>query len=160
MAGSGGACCRLAAVTRRGRALAVVGLLVTAAVAGPARPVPAEHEIYYRYVVLGYVKDAKGKPVRGRGVELIRDKTRFSYLGDTDARGFFVIVARLGDESNGETLTLKVGTASTRVVARFDPANHVDHRGTRVDVEGARFVERSAWFASSLAQYLGTVSAR
>ena len=134
--------------------LAAVLLAVTIA------PVGAEHEVYYRYVVLGYVKDAKGKPVRGRAVEVVRDKTRFSYLGETDPRGFFVVVTRLGDESNGETLTVKVGGASTRLVAHFDPANHTDNRGTRVDLDGTKFVERPAWFASSLAQYLGTVSTR
>ncbi len=32
----------------------------------------AEHEVYYRYVVLGFVKDARGKPVRGRTVEIGR----------------------------------------------------------------------------------------
>lgn len=126
----------------------------------PLPPAGAEHEVYYRYVVLGYVKDARGKPVRGRAVEVIRDKTQFSYLGETDPRGFFVVVTRLGDESNGESLTLRVANATTRVVARFDPANHTDNRGTRVDLEGAKFVERPAWFASSLAQYLGTVSTR
>ncbi len=119
------------------------------------RPARAEHEVYYRYVVLGYVKDAKGNPAPGKTVELVRDRTGFSYLADTDAQGFFVLVARLGDESAGERLTLKVGPTRTRITARFDPANHVDARGTRVDLEGARFVERSAWFPSTLARFLG-----
>lgn len=115
----------------------------------------AEHEIYYRYTVLGYVKDAAGAPRPGQRLELIRDKTGFSYLGDTDASGLFVIVARLGDESAGESLTLRAGTVQARVVARFDPANHTDERGTRIDLEGTRVVERPSWFRSTLAHLLG-----
>jgi hypothetical protein len=43
-------------------------------------------------------------------VELSRAKTGFSYQGETGADGFSVIVARLGDESAGETPTLFAGT--------------------------------------------------
>ena len=134
------------------RRLLWLGLLV-AVVAAPA---VAEHEIFYRYTVLGYVKDAAGKPSPGQTVELIRDKTGFSYLGQTDESGLFVIVARLGDESAGESLTLRLGTTRQRLVARFDAANHTDERGTRVDLEGARVLERPAWFRSTLATLLGT----
>ena len=114
----------------------------------------AEHEIFYRYTVLGYLKDAAGKPRTGQRVELIRDKTGFTYLADTDAAGLFVLVARLGDESAGESLTLRVGATTTRVVARFDPANHSEERGTRVDLEGTRVLERPASFRSTLTQLL------
>ncbi len=134
------------------RGLLWLGLLV-AVVAAPA---VAEHEIFYRYTVLGYVKDAAGKPSPGQTVELSRDKTGFSYLGQTDESGLFVIVARLGDESTGESLTLRLGTTRQRLVARFDAANHTDERGTRVDLEGARVLERPAWFRSTLATLLGT----
>ena len=115
----------------------------------------AEHQIFYRYTVLGYVKDAAGKPRTGQSVELIRDKTGFSYLGDTDTAGLFVLVARLGDESAGESLTLRVGSTHARVVASFDPAYHTEERGTRVDLEGTRVLERPAWFRSTLTHLLG-----
>jgi hypothetical protein len=127
-------------------------LLLTLVVTTAAR---AEHEVFYRYTVLGYVKDGSGKPQAGQRVELVRDKTGFSYLGDTDAEGLFVIVTRLGDESAGESLTLRVGTVRHRVIARFDPANHTEERGTRVDLEGARVLERAASFRATLAQLLG-----
>ena len=135
------------------RAVAL-GLLFVLTLAGT--PVPAEHEVYYRYVVLGFVKDAKGHAMSGRELELIRDKTGFAYLGATDAQGFFLIIARLGDESAGEGLTLKVGPTVARLRASFDPANHRDDRGTRVDLEGANFVERSALFRSTLVDAVGT----
>lgn len=129
---------------------ALVALVLVLAV-----PAGAEHEVYYRYVVLGYVKDARGKPLTGASLELVRDKTGFSYLGETDEKGFYVIIARLGDESAGETLTLRTGGARLRISARFDPANHTDDRGTRIDLEGARWVERTAWFRSTLANFIG-----
>ena len=120
--------------------------------------VDAEHEVYYRYTVLGYVKDARGRPLVGRRLELIREKTGFAYVDETDATGFYLIIARLGDESVGEPLTLRVEPASTRLVVRFDPANHTAERGTRVDVEGTTLVERSAWFASTLAAALDALT--
>jgi len=51
---------------------------------------------------------------------------------------------------------LKVGPTVARLRASFDPANHRDDRGTRVDLEGANFVERSALFRSTLVDAVGT----
>jgi hypothetical protein len=126
-------------------------LAVLLAAAGPAA---AEHEVYYRYTVLGYVKDARGQPRPGQTVEVVRDKTGFSYLGETDASGLFVVVTRLGDESAGERLTVKIGDRRLAVITRFDATNHTDERGTRVDAEGSRLRERQAWFRSTLRRLL------
>ena len=68
------------------------------------------------------------------------------------------MVVRLGDESLNEHLTVRVGPHATKVTVRFDPANHGDERGTRLDVEAERFVERTAWFPSTLALYLGAAA--
>jgi hypothetical protein len=133
------------------RRLLLLGLLVAA---WPATAT-AEHEIFYRYTVLGYVKDVAGKPRPGQTVELIRDKTGFSYLGQTDEAGLFMIVARLGDESVGESLTLRFDTVRQRLVVRFDAANHTEERGTRVDLQGAQAQERPSSFRSTLAALLG-----
>jgi hypothetical protein len=132
----------------------VVGALL-AAIAGRAG---AEHEVFYRYTVLGYVKDPGGRPAAGETVELVRDRTGFSYLAESDADGLYVIVARLGDESAGETLTLRAARASAPLVARFDAANHVDERGTRVDLENGRLVEHAAAFRSTLATVIGAIT--
>ncbi|MBI3028446.1 MAG: carboxypeptidase regulatory-like domain-containing protein [Candidatus Rokubacteria bacterium] len=119
-----------------------------------ASPAAAEHEVYYRYVVLGYVKDVKGAPLRGVTVEAIREKTGFSYLAETDGEGFYVIVSRLGDESLGERLRVKAGSQSTTIIARFDPRNRAAERGTRLDFLGKKAVERPTWFASTLKRFL------
>jgi hypothetical protein len=119
-------------------------------------PAAAEHTVYYRYVVLGFVKDAQNQRVAGRPVEVVRDKTGLAYAGRTNDEGLFVIVVRLGDESDGETLTLRVGAARTTIRVRFDPANHTDDRGTRVDLDGTRFTERAAAFRPTLVRYVGS----
>jgi hypothetical protein len=131
-----------------GKCAAILAFLLLLPAPGPAR---AEHEPYYRYTVLGYVKDADGGLRAGVEVELVREKTGFSYLGETDAGGLYVIVARLGDESVGERLSLR---AKTSLVARFDPGDHRRERGTRVDLLGSRWLETPAAFAATLERFL------
>lgn len=136
-------------------ALAAFGLVALAMALVAPRPASAEHDVPYRYTVLGYVTDDAGRPRPGADVVVVREKTGLAYRGETDDAGFFVVVVRLGDESAGEWLTLRVDDAATRVRARFDPANHRDERGTRVDLEGARFVPRPAAFRPTLTRVLG-----
>jgi hypothetical protein len=115
----------------------------------------AEHTVYYRYVVLGFVRDGAGKPLPQRPVEVVRNKTGLAYSARTDAQGFFVVIVRLGDESAGETLTVRAGSAVITITTRFDPADHTADRGTRVDLEGARFVERTGAFQPTLVRFVG-----
>lgn len=149
-------------MTRAVTALSLLAAWLALEIAVPI--VHAEHEVYYRYTVLGYVKDTAGRPLAGRFIELVRDKTGLVYTAETDAKGLYVIVARLGDESLGETLTLRTATddpaadrepsRSTRIAVRFDVANRTDERGTRADLDGTRWVERAAWFRSTLTSIL------
>ncbi len=119
-----------------------------------ALPSTAEHEVYYRYTVLGYVKDPAGVASPGVEVELVREKTGFSYLGETDTTGLYVIVARLGDESVGERLSLRAASQPASIVARFDPKDHTQERGTRVDFLGGKSVETPTAFAATLRRFL------
>jgi hypothetical protein len=133
----------------------IVAALLAFLLVATALPLGAEHTVYTRYVVLGFVKDARGKLVRDLEVEVVRDKTGLGYPATTDEAGFYLIVVRLADEGVGETLTLRVGKTTTKITARFDPANHKDDRGTRIDVEGTKFVERTAAFFPTLARFMG-----
>ena len=136
-------------------ALALAGAVVAVALSAPAfREVEAEHQVSYRYVVLGYVTDAANRARVGVRVELRREKTGFSYLGETDADGFYLIVARLGDESAGEALQLRAENQAMSLTARFDPADHATERGTRVDFTARKPVESPTTFAGTLKRYL------
>lgn len=141
-------------------ALALAGAPVVVALASPITPGSvvgrawAEHQVSYRYVVLGYVTGADNRGRRGVRVELRREKTGFSYLGETDADGFYVIVARLGDESAGETLKVRAESQAMTLTARFDPDDHATERGTRVDFTTRRPVESPPAFAGTLKRYL------
>ena len=135
-----------------GKSAATFAFLLTLLLA--ADSARAEHEIYYRYTVLGYVKDAAGKERRDVSVELVREKTGFSYLGATDDSGLYVIVARLGDESAGERLSLRAASQTITLIARFDPSDHTHERGTRVDFLGAKSVETPTAFATTLRRFL------
>ena len=88
----------------------------------------------------------------------MRDRTGFTYLGDTDTDGLYVVRTRLGDESRGEGLTVRHGRSIRRVIAAFDPANQTDERGTRVDFAGDQAIERAASFRSTLQDVAGAAS--
>ena len=118
-------------------------------------PALAEHEPQYRYTVLGYVKDAAGKPRKGVGLEVVRQKTGFAYVGETDASGLYVIVTRLADENRNDRLLVRAGPASLMIAARFEPADHSTERGTQVDFTGSRATERPELFAATLKRFLG-----
>src|SRR5262245_12776487 len=117
-------------------------------------PALAEHEVQFRYTVLGYVKDTSGKPRKGVALEVTRQKTGLSYPGETDASGLYVIVTRMADESRGEGLLVRAGPRTLRIAARFDPTDHASERGTRVDFTGAKVTERPELFAPTLKQFL------
>lgn len=114
----------------------------------------AEHEVYYRYVVLGYVKDATGVPQSGKEVKAVREKTGLAYYAETDAQGFYRIVVRLEDRDLGNRLQVTANGVSATISAKFDPKNRADERGTRLDFLGKKTVERPTWFASTLKRFL------
>ena len=134
-----------------GKTAAILAFLSIALAAIPAG---SEHEIYYRFTVLGYVQDPSGKPRAGASVELVREKTGFAYRGISDAAGLYLLVARLGDESVGERLHLRIDAQETVITARFDPADHAHERGTRVDLVRGRPVESAKEFDATLRRVL------
>jgi len=148
------ALCSCADETRCHRSLIRAALGIVLAMGILAAPASAEHEVQFRYTVLGYVKDAAGKPRKGVGLEVTRQKTGLSYPGETDAAGLYVIVTRLADESRGERLLVRAGPVSLSILARFEPANHTAERGTRVDFTGGKAAERPNLFATTLKQFL------
>ncbi len=124
----------------------LAGALGMAVLAPPVAT--AEHDVAYRYTVLGYVTDGESRARPGVRVELVRDKTGFSYLGETDT------VARLGDESVGESFSLRADSLVLSVRAHFDPTDHATERGTRVDFTGLRALQNSTAFAPTLKRFL------
>lgn len=139
------------ALVMTGIALVLATTLALGLVVTPAR---AEHEPQYRYTVLGYVKDAAGKPRKAVGLEVVRQKTGFAYVGETDAAGLYVIVTRLADESRSERLLVRAGPVSLMIAVRFEPADHAAERGTQVDFTGGRATERADQFAGTLKRFL------
>ena len=114
----------------------------------------AEHEVFYRYVVLGYVKDARGAAQSGKEVKAVREKTGLAYYAETDAQGFYRVVVRLEDKDLGNRLRVTVDGVTSTIRASFDPKNRKDERGTRLDFLGKKAVERPTWFAPTLKRFL------
>ncbi len=128
--------------------------LVLLAVVAAAAPAGATHDVDHRYVVLGYVRDAAGRPIQGRHVEVIREKTGLAYDTETDEAGFYAVAVHLHDEDLLDRLRVTAGPAMLRVQARFNPLNVRRPRGTRVDFGGGAAVEDQERFAVTFDEYV------
>lgn len=127
---------------------ALVGLLLLAGAAG------ATHVPDRRFIVVGYVIDAGGRPSEGVRVLVTRLKTGLEYVARTEADGFYMVVLQLEDDGEGETLTVEAAGVRGVVRARFDVNDKKTERGTRADVRGTQLVENRAAFAETLRVYL------
>jgi len=130
----------------KGLVVLLIGLAV-----GQAR---AEHEVNHRYVMLGYMKDANGRPLPGVAVRVSRVKTELHYEETTDQDGFYAIIVHLHDENLGEQLEVGARGLSVAHVAQFDAQDTKTERGTRIDFVGTSIEERRSWFLATLRQYL------
>lgn len=139
------------ALWRRRAASGLVSVVVTLLLAAVAS---ATHDVDHRYVVLGYVRDAQGRPVEQHRVSVVRETTGFSYRAETDADGFYVLIVHLHDEDVLGWLQVTAGQVTIRVEARFNPLNRESHRGTRVDVQSGRAQERREAFADTIREVL------
>jgi hypothetical protein len=120
-----------------------------------APAVEATHEVDHRYVVLGYVRDAAGRPVAGAVVRVVRQKTGLALEAETDAEGFYLVIVHLHDEDLLQVLRVAVGPRTTlRLEARFNPFDRRTPRGTRVDFTDGVARERPEDFATALERYV------
>jgi hypothetical protein len=130
--------------------LAVLGILVAA-----ARPAAeATHQPDHRFIVLGFVTDAQGRPVPEAAVVVTRVRTGLEYATRTEPDGFYLVVVHLHDEDEGERLHVRGTGASGEIRARYDVAQRKVERGTRVDLRAGGLVELRAAFAETLRAYL------
>ena len=133
---------------------AVITVTTLGLVLAPA--VEAIHQVDHRYVILGSVRDAAGRPMTGRFVRVVRQKTGLTLQAETDADGFYLVIVHLHDEDLLDTLWVAVGPrAALRLKAHFNPFDARKPRGTRVDFIDGVPRERPEEFASALARYVG-----
>ena len=114
----------------------------------------ATHAVDHRYLVLGYVHDGAGKPIRQAVVRVVREKTGLAYEVRTGADGFYVVIVHLHDDDVLDPLLVNVGRAAIRIEARFNPLNVRSPRGTRVDFVARVGRERQDTFTDALERYL------
>jgi hypothetical protein len=105
----------------------------------------SSHDVYARYIVVGYVRDAEGKPAARTRVHAVTEKGQLTYETETDASGLFMLVASIRKDS-GESLILSTGSLQTTIKPRLDARDDQGQHGTRVDIEADRFSERPALF--------------
>ncbi len=114
----------------------------------------ATHLPDHRFLVLGFVTDAEGRPVAGARVVVTRLKTGLEHPTTTERDGLFFVVLHLHDEDEGERLSLDLRGVKGEVRARFDVKDKKVERGTRVDLRAGRVVENRGAFAETLRAYL------
>lgn len=119
-----------------------------------AVPVAATHVVDHRYVVLGIVRDATGRPLTRAAVRVVREKTGLAYEAETDGEGFYLVILHLHDEDVLEPLRVTVKGATLRIEAQFNPLDPRTPRGTRVDFGDGVARERREEFAATLERYV------
>lgn len=128
--------------------------LVAAVLVSFAPRATATHAVNHRYLVLGYVRDAVGEPIRHVVVRVVREKTGLAYEARTGADGFYRVIVHLHDDDVLDPLLVNVGRAAIRIEARFNPLNVRRHRGTRVDFIAGKGRERQDTFTDTVERYL------
>ena len=126
-------------------------LLAVVLAGGTAR---ATHLPDHRFLVLGFVTDAEGRPVSGTRVVVTRLRTGYEYPTSTERDGFYLVILHVHDEDEGERLSFDGKGVKGEIRARFDVSDKKLERGTRVDVRGDRLVETRSAFAQTLREYL------
>jgi hypothetical protein len=134
-----------------GRSTVTLILLAVLLAGGTAR---ATHLPDHRFLVLGFVTDAEGRPVSGTRVVVTRLRTGYEYPTSTERDGFYLVILHLHDEDEGERLSFDGKSVRGEIRARFDVRDKKAERGTRVDVRGDRLVETRSAFAETLRAYL------
>lgn len=117
-------------------------------------PAFATHAPDHRFVVLGYLTDAAGRPMADAAVVVTRVKTGLEYPTRTERDGFYLVVVHLHDEDDGDRLAVSAAGVRGQITARYDVRDRRIERGTRVDVRDGRLVEDRRAFAETLRAYL------
>jgi hypothetical protein len=119
-----------------------------------AAPAGATHLPDHRFIVLGYLAGADGRPLGRTPVVVTRLKTGLEYPVRSEGDGFYLAVVHLHDEDQGERLRVRAGGAAVEVRARFDVRDRKVERGTRLDLQGGVWREDRARFAETLRAFL------
>lgn len=119
-----------------------------------AGPGEGTHEVDHRYLVIGFLQDERGQPLRRAPVRATRESTGLSYETATEDDGFYLLVIHLHDDDVGDAVGVTAAGATVRVQARFAPWDARRHRGTRIDFQRGQGAERQELFVQTLADYL------
>lgn len=100
----------------------------------------AEHEADHRYIVEGYVLDARENPRADVKVAVTADE---GLLGEavTDRRGFYRIRLHLHNSDLGKQLSVKIGDRETGIEVSFDPGDTETDRVHDLNFIGADTTE-------------------
>ncbi len=100
----------------------------------------AEHEADHRYIVEGYVLDARENPRADLTVAVTADE---GLLGETvtDRRGFYRVRLHLHNTDLGKQLTVKAGDREARIEVAFDPGDAETDRVHDLNFVGADVTE-------------------
>ena len=136
---------------RRPAARGALALLVLGALAGSAT---ATHAPDHRFLLIGYVTDDQGRPLRDVPVVITRVKTGLDHRTQTERDGLYFVVVHLHDEDEGERLRMSANGVTGEIRARYDVRDKKVERGTRVDFRAGKLVENRQAFAETLRAYL------
>jgi hypothetical protein len=97
------------------------------------RAAMATHEADHRFTVYGYVRDDRGRPVKGERVIVVDDRSDQAHTAFTDGDGYYEALLHLHNQDMGNEITLMVRDEKKSIRATFDPEDKSSERKVQVD---------------------------
>lgn len=105
------------------------------------KSVMATHEADHRFIVFGYVRDDRGRPLKDQKVIVVDTRLDQGMTTFTDRDGYYEALLHLHNEDLGDEITVMTGDQKKSIRATFDPDDKHTERKTRVDFGSAAAVE-------------------
>lgn len=111
------------------------------------KPVMATHAADHRFIIAGYVRDDRGRPITGEKVIVVDTRLDEGMTTFTDRDGYYEALLHLHSESLGDEIVVMVKDQRKSIRAAFDPDDKRTERKAEVNFGSAAVSETStpAW---------------
>jgi hypothetical protein len=96
-------------------------------------PIRATHEADHRFIVSGYVRDARGNAVQDARVIVVDTRIGEGSTAFTDPSGYYEVLLHLHNENLGDEIRITAQDETKMITATFDSKDATTERRVQVD---------------------------